>query len=142
MDVEHTGVRPRPELTRVCPVSTRHGRIAPCRCPAPEHGLASTASQNAGHHQQLWIDRGPMDHERPGTTIDLGREPTERHDGRASWRLPASGCSTPSAWCSAWRWAGSIDRALGTLPLFLFLGLIAGIAMGVLATRAEWKRYF
>ena len=27
-------------------------------------------------------------------------------------------------------------------PLFLFLGLIAGIAMGVIATRAEWKRYF
>jgi hypothetical protein len=35
-----------------------------------------------------------------------------------------------------------VDRALGTLPLFLFLGLIAGIALGVLATRAEWKRYF
>jgi F0F1-type ATP synthase assembly protein I len=35
-----------------------------------------------------------------------------------------------------------IDRALGTLPLFLFLGLLAGIAMGVIATRAEWKRYF
>jgi F0F1-type ATP synthase assembly protein I len=35
-----------------------------------------------------------------------------------------------------------IDRALHTLPLFLFLGLIAGVAMGVLATRAELKRYF
>jgi F0F1-type ATP synthase assembly protein I len=35
-----------------------------------------------------------------------------------------------------------IDRAVGTLPLFLFLGLIAGIAVGVMATRAEWKRYF
>jgi F0F1-type ATP synthase assembly protein I len=35
-----------------------------------------------------------------------------------------------------------IDRALGTLPLFLFLGLIAGIAAGVIASRAEWKRYF
>ena len=35
-----------------------------------------------------------------------------------------------------------IDRALNTLPLFLFLGLIAGIATGVLATRAELKRYF
>jgi len=35
-----------------------------------------------------------------------------------------------------------IDSALGTLPLFLFLGLIAGIVTGVLATRAEWKRYF
>jgi F0F1-type ATP synthase assembly protein I len=35
-----------------------------------------------------------------------------------------------------------IDNALGTLPLFLFLGLIAGIGAGVLATRAEWKQYF
>ncbi|HEY3810529.1 MAG TPA: hypothetical protein VGL49_03770 [Acidimicrobiales bacterium] len=35
-----------------------------------------------------------------------------------------------------------IDSALGTLPLFLFLGLIAGIGVGVLATRAEWKQYF
>lgn len=35
-----------------------------------------------------------------------------------------------------------VDQALGTLPLFLFLGLVAGVAMGVLATRAEWKRYF
>jgi F0F1-type ATP synthase assembly protein I len=35
-----------------------------------------------------------------------------------------------------------VDRALGTLPLFLFLGLIAGIVAGALATRAEIKRYF
>lgn len=35
-----------------------------------------------------------------------------------------------------------IDRALNTLPLFLFLGLIVGVAMGALATRAELKRYF
>jgi F0F1-type ATP synthase assembly protein I len=35
-----------------------------------------------------------------------------------------------------------IDSALGTLPLFLLLGLVTGIATGVLATRAEWKRYF
>jgi len=34
------------------------------------------------------------------------------------------------------------DRALGTLPLFLFIGLIMGIGAGVYATRAEWKRYF
>jgi F0F1-type ATP synthase assembly protein I len=34
-----------------------------------------------------------------------------------------------------------IDRALGTLPLFLLLGLAAGIALGALATRAELKRY-
>lgn len=35
-----------------------------------------------------------------------------------------------------------VDRALGTLPLFLFLGLILGIGVGVLATRNELKRFF
>jgi len=35
-----------------------------------------------------------------------------------------------------------LDRAIGTLPLFLFLGLVLGIAAGVLASRAELKRFF
>jgi F0F1-type ATP synthase assembly protein I len=34
------------------------------------------------------------------------------------------------------------DQALGTLPLFLFVGLVLGIAASVYATRSEWKRYF
>jgi F0F1-type ATP synthase assembly protein I len=33
------------------------------------------------------------------------------------------------------------DRALGTLPLFLFVGLVAGAVVGVLGTRAELRRY-
>jgi Putative F0F1-ATPase subunit Ca2+/Mg2+ transporter len=33
------------------------------------------------------------------------------------------------------------DQALGTLPLFLFIGLILGIASGVMLTRSEIKRY-
>jgi len=33
------------------------------------------------------------------------------------------------------------DQALGTLPLFLFLGLVGGAALGVLGTRAELRRY-
>jgi F0F1-type ATP synthase assembly protein I len=33
------------------------------------------------------------------------------------------------------------DQALGTLPLFMFIGLLAGIALGVIATRAELRRY-
>jgi F0F1-type ATP synthase assembly protein I len=33
------------------------------------------------------------------------------------------------------------DRALGTLPLFLFVGLVGGAALGVLGTRAELRRY-
>jgi Putative F0F1-ATPase subunit Ca2+/Mg2+ transporter len=35
-----------------------------------------------------------------------------------------------------------IDQALGTLPLFLFIGMVLGIAGGVLATRSEIKRFF
>lgn len=35
-----------------------------------------------------------------------------------------------------------VDRALGTLPLFMFIGLVLGIAAGVVATRASWKRFF
>jgi F0F1-type ATP synthase assembly protein I len=34
-----------------------------------------------------------------------------------------------------------VDRALGTLPLFLFVGLISGIACGVMVTRSEIKKY-
>jgi F0F1-type ATP synthase assembly protein I len=33
------------------------------------------------------------------------------------------------------------DRELGTLPLFLLIGLVAGAAAGVLGTRAELRRY-
>lgn len=35
-----------------------------------------------------------------------------------------------------------VDQALGTLPIFLFVGLVAGIALGFLASRNEWKRFF
>lgn len=35
-----------------------------------------------------------------------------------------------------------VDQALGTLPIFLFVGLVAGIAIGVAASRSEWKRFF
>jgi F0F1-type ATP synthase assembly protein I len=34
-----------------------------------------------------------------------------------------------------------VDRALGTLPLFLFVGLILGIVCGVMVTRSEIKKY-
>ncbi len=36
-------------------------------------------------------------------------------------------------------WA--LDRALGTLPVFLLVGLLAGAALGVLATRSELRRW-
>ncbi len=34
-----------------------------------------------------------------------------------------------------------VDSTVGTLPLFLFLGLILGIVAGVVATRAELRRF-
>ena len=34
-----------------------------------------------------------------------------------------------------------VDGAVGTLPLFLLIGLVAGAALGVVATRAELRRY-
>jgi ATP synthase protein I len=34
-----------------------------------------------------------------------------------------------------------LDRAIGTLPIFLLLGLVAGAGLGVLGTRAELRRY-
>jgi F0F1-type ATP synthase assembly protein I len=34
-----------------------------------------------------------------------------------------------------------VDRALGTLPLFLLVGLLVGIVTGALGTRAELRRY-
>jgi hypothetical protein len=33
------------------------------------------------------------------------------------------------------------DQALGTLPLFMLIGLLAGAALGVIGTRAELRRY-
>lgn len=35
-----------------------------------------------------------------------------------------------------------VDQALGTLPIFLFVGLVCGIGLGFLASRNEWKRFF
>ncbi|MGP8206798.1 MAG: hypothetical protein ACLQVK_12245 [Acidimicrobiales bacterium] len=34
-----------------------------------------------------------------------------------------------------------VDSALGTLPLFLLIGLVAGAGAGVLGARAELRRY-
>jgi F0F1-type ATP synthase assembly protein I len=35
-----------------------------------------------------------------------------------------------------------VDRALGTRPLFLLIGMVTGVVLGALAIRSEWKRYF
>jgi hypothetical protein len=84
-----------------------------------------------------------MDNDRPG---DTGRpDPRPRpQNNQASGFLAFAGLGLQNALCLA---AGLIsgvflDRALGTRPLFIFLGMFAGIAVGVLVTRAAWKRYF
>jgi F0F1-type ATP synthase assembly protein I len=34
-----------------------------------------------------------------------------------------------------------VDHELGTLPLFMMLGLVVGLVVGVLGTRSELRRY-
>lgn len=34
-----------------------------------------------------------------------------------------------------------VDHLLGTLPIFLMVGLVVGIVVGALATRAELRRF-
>ena len=77
----------------------------------------------------------PMSRSGPKESAGPGRE---RYPG--PWRMPASGCSTPFA-CLGGGLGWLADRALGTLPLFLFVGLLVGAGLGVLGTRAELRRY-
>jgi F0F1-type ATP synthase assembly protein I len=58
--------------------------------------------------------------------------------------LAFAGLGMLNALCLGLGLAGGwfVDQALGTLPLFLFVGLILGIAVGVIATRSEIKRFF
>lgn len=89
------------------------------------------------------MDDAPMDNDSRG---DSSRpDPRARpRDNQQPGFVAFSGLGLVNALCLAAGLIGGVflDRALGTRPLFIFLGLIAGIAMGVLITRAEWKRYF
>jgi len=78
-----------------------------------------------------------MDNERPGDRKQPGDKETPGIMAFAGLGLANAMCLVGGL-VVGWL----VDRALGTLPLFLFLGLLAGIALGVLLTRAEWKRYF
>jgi F0F1-type ATP synthase assembly protein I len=64
-------------------------------------------------------------------------------DGRRPGVMAYAGIGMMNAVCvGAGLVAGwFIDAALGTLPLFLMLGLVAGAAAGALLTRAEFKRF-
>lgn len=58
--------------------------------------------------------------------------------------LQFAGLGLMNAVCLAAGLAGGwfADQAAGTLPLFMFLGLILGIGGGALMTRSELKRFF
>lgn len=55
-----------------------------------------------------------------------------------------AGLGMMNALCWAAGMAGGwfLDNELGTIPLFMLVGLVVGIAVGVLATRSEWRRFF
>ena len=58
--------------------------------------------------------------------------------------LEFAGLGMMNALCWAAGMGGGwfLDSQLGTLPLFMFVGLVLGIVAGVLATRSELKRFF
>jgi hypothetical protein len=84
-----------------------------------------------------------MDNDRQGE--DGRPDPQARPSGnQAQGFLAFAGLGLQNALCLAAGLIGGVflDRALGTRPLFIFLGMFTGIAVGVLVTRAAWKRYF
>ena len=74
----------------------------------------------------------PVD--RPEESVDKKRPGIMEFAGLGMMNALCLGAGLTAGWFA--------DQALGTLPLFLFLGLILGIAAGVLATRSEIKRFF
>jgi hypothetical protein len=71
------------------------------------------------------------------------RSPAERRSGEAyPGPLAYAGFGMLNAFCllggGALGWLA--DTAAGTLPIFMFFGLVAGAALGVAFTRAEWRR--
>jgi len=75
------------------------------------------------------------------------KQPARAVPGEPSQRYPSAmayaGIGMLNAICllggGALGWL--VDRALGTLPLFLLVGLLLGIVTGALGTRAELRRY-
>ena len=76
---------------------------------------------------------------------DSGAGPERSGAGRSTPNvLQFAGLGLMNALCWVGGLAGGwfLDNALGTLPVFMFVGLVLGIGVGVLATRAELRRFF
>ena len=106
--------------------------------PPRSTGSPRLPRRGAGHGLHLWIQPRPR-----WTTIDRGTTavPISRARPRSNQTpgfVAFAGLGLLNALCLAAGLIGGvfIDRALGTRPLFIFLGMFAGIAMGVLVTRA------
>ncbi len=72
--------------------------------------------------------------ELPKVMVDKARPGILQFAGLGLFNALCLGAGLAAGWFT--------DQALGTLPLFLFVGLILGITFGVLATRSEIKRFF
>jgi hypothetical protein len=79
----------------------------------------------------------------PMSGTGAGKDGAQAADGRYPGPMAYAGLGMLNAVCllggCLLGWLA--DRALGTLPLFLFVGLVGGAALGVLGTRAELRRY-
>jgi hypothetical protein len=75
----------------------------------------------------------------PGT----GSGPSETGKGPPNV-LQFAGLGLMNALCWIGGLAGGwfLDSALGTLPVFMFVGLVLGIGLGFFASRAELRRFF
>jgi hypothetical protein len=82
----------------------------------------------------------PLEHEEPASRA---RPPVKRgSDDAYPGPLAYAGFGMLNAFCllggGALGWLA--DTAARTLPIFMLLGLVAGAALGVVFTRAEWRR--
>jgi F0F1-type ATP synthase assembly protein I len=65
----------------------------------------------------------------------------EDKPGPSIMQFAALGMMNALCWLGGMAAGWFVDSALGTLPIFLFVGLALGIVAGVAASRSEWRRF-